>query len=129
MTQEDIDRVKLQYVDAAKAAREAGFDAIEIHGANGSVILCVQFLRVVRPTLFPMLMDICGRFWVFIGISPTSFCTVTSTHAPMRMVDHLRTAVVSSSNSPPTSGARSALTELLSVSRSYIFLPFLYTIR
>lgn len=38
MTQDDIDRVKLQYVDAAKAAREAGFDAIEIHGANGSVL-------------------------------------------------------------------------------------------
>lgn len=37
MTQDDIDRVKLEYVNAAKAARAAGFDGIEIHGANGSV--------------------------------------------------------------------------------------------
>ncbi|PPQ79606.1 hypothetical protein CVT25_003486 [Psilocybe cyanescens] len=43
MTQDDIDRVKLEYVDAAKAAREAGFDGIEIHGANG--YLPDQFLH------------------------------------------------------------------------------------
>ncbi|KAF9482416.1 FMN-linked oxidoreductase [Pholiota conissans] len=43
MTQEDIDMVKKEYVDAAKAAREAGFDGIEIHGANG--YLPDQFLH------------------------------------------------------------------------------------
>ncbi|KAF8170389.1 hypothetical protein BJ912DRAFT_997481 [Pholiota molesta] len=43
MTQEDINAVKIEYVDAAKSAREAGFDGIEVHGANG--YLPDQFLH------------------------------------------------------------------------------------
>ncbi|KAF8972559.1 hypothetical protein BDZ97DRAFT_1781622 [Flammula alnicola] len=43
MTQEDIDMVKKEYVEAAKAAREVGFDGIEVHGANG--YLPDQFLH------------------------------------------------------------------------------------
>jgi len=35
MTQEDIDAVKKEYVDAAVSARQVGFDGIEVHGANG----------------------------------------------------------------------------------------------
>jgi 2,4-dienoyl-CoA reductase-like NADH-dependent reductase (Old Yellow Enzyme family) len=35
MTQADIDRVKGEYVAAAVAARESGFDGVEVHGANG----------------------------------------------------------------------------------------------
>lgn len=37
MTQTDIEMVKKEYIDAAKAAIEIGFDGIEIHGANGHV--------------------------------------------------------------------------------------------
>ncbi|KAH9486842.1 Flavin oxidoreductase hxnT [Psilocybe cubensis] len=37
MTQDDINKVKLEYVHAAKAARAAGFDGIEIHAANGNI--------------------------------------------------------------------------------------------
>jgi 2,4-dienoyl-CoA reductase-like NADH-dependent reductase (Old Yellow Enzyme family) len=43
MTQEDINAVKTEYVDAAKSAREAGFDGIEVHGANG----LVRFFTVI----------------------------------------------------------------------------------
>uniref|UniRef100_A0A8H7Y899 NADH:flavin oxidoreductase/NADH oxidase N-terminal domain-containing protein n=2 Tax=Psilocybe cubensis TaxID=181762 RepID=A0A8H7Y899_PSICU len=43
MTQDDINKVKLEYVHAAKAARAAGFDGIEIHAANG--YLPEQFLH------------------------------------------------------------------------------------
>ncbi len=39
MTQTDIQVVKTEYIDAAKAAIEVGFDGIEIHGANGHVLL------------------------------------------------------------------------------------------
>ncbi|TDF38440.1 NADH:flavin oxidoreductase [Alteromonadaceae bacterium M269] len=44
MTQEDIEIVILGYVQAAKYARQAGFDGVEIHGANG--YLLDQFLTV-----------------------------------------------------------------------------------
>ncbi|MCL4167945.1 UNVERIFIED_CONTAM: hypothetical protein GTU68_029485 [Idotea baltica] len=43
MTQADIDRVIKDFVYSAKRAIEAGFDGIEIHGANGYLI--DQFLR------------------------------------------------------------------------------------
>ncbi|KDR68716.1 hypothetical protein GALMADRAFT_129047 [Galerina marginata CBS 339.88] len=43
MTQDDIDKVKKEYLDAAMAAREVGFDGIEVHGANG--YLPDQFLH------------------------------------------------------------------------------------
>ncbi|KAF4622908.1 hypothetical protein D9613_001492 [Agrocybe pediades] len=43
MTQEDIDSVKKEYIDAALAARGVGFDGIEVHGANG--YLPEQFLH------------------------------------------------------------------------------------
>ena len=38
MTQEDIDRVILAFADAASRAKEAGFDAIELHGGHGYLI-------------------------------------------------------------------------------------------
>lgn len=37
MTQDDIDRFVGYYAQAAKNAIEAGFDGVEIHGANGYV--------------------------------------------------------------------------------------------
>jgi N-ethylmaleimide reductase len=43
MTKEDIDAVIAEYVQGAKNAIEAGFDGVEIHGANGYLI--DQFLR------------------------------------------------------------------------------------
>ncbi|PCK07141.1 MAG: alkene reductase [Alteromonadaceae bacterium] len=43
MTQEDIDRVIGLYVKAAENALEAGFDGVELHGANGYLI--DQFLH------------------------------------------------------------------------------------
>ena len=43
MTQEDIDRVVKQFADTAQNAMDAGFDGIEIHGANGYLI--DQFLH------------------------------------------------------------------------------------
>lgn len=42
MTKEDIEQVKRGFVDAALNSREAGFDGVEIHGANG--YLLDQFL-------------------------------------------------------------------------------------
>ncbi len=43
MTKDDIKRTVADYVAAAKRARAAGFDGVEIHGANGYLI--DQFLR------------------------------------------------------------------------------------
>lgn len=43
MTQADIERAIAEYVNAAKLAVEAGFDGIELHGANGYLI--EQFLN------------------------------------------------------------------------------------
>eukprot|EP00817_Percolomonadidae_sp_ATCC50343_P006993 CAMPEP_0117422406 /NCGR_PEP_ID=MMETSP0758-20121206/3253_1 /TAXON_ID=63605 /ORGANISM="Percolomonas cosmopolitus, Strain AE-1 (ATCC 50343)" /LENGTH=332 /DNA_ID=CAMNT_0005205009 /DNA_START=62 /DNA_END=1057 /DNA_ORIENTATION=+ len=43
MTQEDIDQVIAEFEQGAKNAIEAGFDGVEIHGANG--YLLDQFLR------------------------------------------------------------------------------------
>ncbi|QBK05010.1 alkene reductase [Hylemonella gracilis] len=43
MTQADIERAIGEYVNAAKLAVEAGFDGIELHGANGYLI--EQFLN------------------------------------------------------------------------------------
>ncbi|EYC50871.1 NADH:flavin oxidoreductase [Hylemonella gracilis str. Niagara R] len=43
MTQADIDHAIAEYVNAAKLAVEAGFDGIELHGANGYLI--EQFLN------------------------------------------------------------------------------------
>ncbi|WVR05326.1 hypothetical protein IAU60_002340 [Kwoniella sp. DSM 27419] len=45
MTEEDIDRTVDEYAHAAKTAIEAGFDGVEIHGANG--YLLDQFLQSV----------------------------------------------------------------------------------
>ncbi|WRT67303.1 uncharacterized protein IL334_004271 [Kwoniella shivajii] len=45
MTEEDIDRTVGEYAHAAKTAIEAGFDGVEIHGANG--YLLDQFLQPV----------------------------------------------------------------------------------
>lgn len=45
MTPEDILSTKAEYVAAAKNAREAGFDGVELHGANG--YLLEQFLSPV----------------------------------------------------------------------------------
>src|SRR5699024_926782 len=38
MTQEDIDNVQQAFVDSALRARDAGFDGVELHGANGYLI-------------------------------------------------------------------------------------------
>jgi len=43
MTEKDIEQVKSEFVQGAKNAIEAGFDGVEIHGANGYLI--DQFLR------------------------------------------------------------------------------------
>ncbi|WP_323783519.1 alkene reductase [Leisingera sp.] len=43
MTAEDIRRLVGDYVHAAKCARDAGFDGVELHGANG--YLLEQFLK------------------------------------------------------------------------------------
>jgi N-ethylmaleimide reductase len=43
MTKTDIDNVIAEFVQGAKNAMEAGFDGVEIHGANGYLI--DQFLR------------------------------------------------------------------------------------
>ncbi len=45
MTAEDIADAKAEYVDAAKNAMDAGFDGVELHGANG--YLPEQFLSPV----------------------------------------------------------------------------------
>lgn len=42
MTQEDIEQARLEYAEAAKNAIRAGFDGVELHGANG--YLLEQFL-------------------------------------------------------------------------------------
>ena len=42
MTNEDIEHTKKEYMDAAKNAIDAGFDGVELHGANG--YLLEQFL-------------------------------------------------------------------------------------
>lgn len=39
MTREDIDYIVRKYAEAAARARKAGFDAVEIHGAHGYLIL------------------------------------------------------------------------------------------
>lgn len=38
MTAEQIDQVRTAFVDAAKLARDAGFDGVELHGANGYLL-------------------------------------------------------------------------------------------
>jgi len=43
MSQQDIDSVVAQYARSAELAKEAGFDGVEIHGANGYLI--DQFIR------------------------------------------------------------------------------------
>ena len=49
MTLDDIKETIGEYVQAAKNAMEAGFDGVEIHGANGFLI--DQFLPVAPSTL------------------------------------------------------------------------------
>jgi N-ethylmaleimide reductase len=48
MTTEDIIQTKAEYITAAKKAIEAGFDGVELHGANG--YLLEQFLSPVTNT-------------------------------------------------------------------------------
>jgi N-ethylmaleimide reductase len=43
MTEEDISNTMAEYVQAATNAGEAGFDGVELHGANG--YLLEQFIR------------------------------------------------------------------------------------
>ena len=45
MTQEDIDRIVEGYAEAARRVKDAGFDAVEIHGAHGYLI--GQFLSAM----------------------------------------------------------------------------------
>ncbi len=45
MTPEDLENTKAEYVSAAKNARDAGFDGVELHGANG--YLLEQFLSPI----------------------------------------------------------------------------------
>jgi N-ethylmaleimide reductase len=48
MTAEDIIQTKAEYITAAKNAMEAGFDGVELHGANG--YLLEQFLSPISNT-------------------------------------------------------------------------------
>ena len=62
MTQTDIQMVKTEYIDAAKAAIDVGFDGVEIHGANGYALLFNSAGYIFIPDT---------------DTSPTSFYTAT----------------------------------------------------
>lgn len=90
MTQEDIDRVIEGYAEAARRVKEAGFDAVEIHGAHGYLIgqfrsamtnkrtdkyggsvenrarFACEVIRAVREKVgpdYPVLMRFSGTSW------------------------------------------------------------------
>lgn len=90
MTQEDIDRIINGFAEAARRVKEAGFDAVEIHGAHGYLIgqfrsamtnkrtdkyggsvenrarFACEVIRAVREKVgpdYPVLMRISGTSW------------------------------------------------------------------
>lgn len=62
MTKEEIDAFVKNYAQAAKNAIEAGFDGVEIHGANGYLVCCLlrtaRSPRAPRPAL--IMKDCCN---------------------------------------------------------------------
>ncbi len=56
MTIEDIKRTCEDYARAAEMAIEAGFDGIEIHGANG---YCTLLLFLGHKVTFRITIDLC----------------------------------------------------------------------
>lgn len=86
-TQEDLDQVVADYVAAARMAEQAGFDGVEIHGANG--YLFTQFLapkdnprtdayggalagraKLLRDTLQAVRAAVAPSFAVGVRLSP-----------------------------------------------------------
>ena len=90
MTQEDIDRIVDGFAEAARRVKEAGFDAVEIHGAHGYLIgqflsamtnkrtdeyggsaekrarFACEVIRAVRKAVgsdYPVLMRFSGTSW------------------------------------------------------------------
>ena len=89
-TRDDIDRVIVQFADAAERSRKAGFDGVEIHGAHG--YLFTQFLsatqnqrtdewggalenraRLLRDTLRAVRTRVGSSFTVGVRLSPENF--------------------------------------------------------
>jgi 2,4-dienoyl-CoA reductase-like NADH-dependent reductase (Old Yellow Enzyme family)/NADPH-dependent 2,4-dienoyl-CoA reductase/sulfur reductase-like enzyme len=96
MTQEDIDRVIAGFAEAARRIKEAGFDAVEVHGAHGYLIgqfrsaltnkrtdkyggsaenrgrFCCEALKAVREKVgpdYPVLLRMSGKSFSEGGIS------------------------------------------------------------
>src|SRR5262245_16327900 len=89
-TRADIDRVIVQFADAAERSRRAGFDGVELHGAHG--YLFTQFLsatqnqrtdgwggslenraRLLRDTLRAVRTRVGPSFTVGVRLSPENF--------------------------------------------------------
>jgi 2,4-dienoyl-CoA reductase-like NADH-dependent reductase (Old Yellow Enzyme family) len=89
-TREDIDRVIVEFADAAERSRRAGFDGVEIHGAHG--YLFTQFLsatqnrrtdewggplenraRLLRDTVRAVRTRVGRSFTVGVRLSPEDF--------------------------------------------------------